>query len=107
MKLTQAVYAVTKLLPPDERYGLVSQMNRAAVSVPSNIAEGSQRTTTKDISHYIRIAKGSLIELETQALLCRELFATCNDEIMIPLLTDIQELKKMISGFQKSLVSSK
>lgn len=105
MQLTKKIYAITKLLPADERYGLISQMNRAAVSVPSNIAEGSQRITKEGMGHYLRIARGSLVELETQTLLCRELFSVCSDSITLPILNEIQELKKMMYSFQQKLQS--
>ncbi len=73
MKLVIRVYAETQCFPKDELYGLVSQMRRAAVSVPSNIAEGKGRLTDRDRSHFFSQARGSLLELETQILIAREL----------------------------------
>ena len=73
MKLVVEVYVVTKSFPKEETYGLVSQMRRAAVSVPSNIAEGKGRLTDRDRSHFFSQARGSLLELETQILIAREL----------------------------------
>ena len=66
MALVVEVYKLTKTFPAEEKYGLVSQMNRAAVSVPSNIAEGSGRMTIKDQSHFYSIAYGSLMEVLAQ-----------------------------------------
>jgi four helix bundle protein len=64
--LSKAIYAATQRMPADERFGLTSQMRRAAISVPSNIAEGYARGTTKDYVKHLRISRGSLAELGTQ-----------------------------------------
>ena len=66
MSLTKDVYLSTAQFPASEKYGLISQINRAAVSIPSNIAEGASRESVKDFSHFISIALGSAYELETQ-----------------------------------------
>jgi four helix bundle protein len=67
--LAQGVYQLTDLLPTRENYALADQMRRSAVSVPSNIAEGSRRGGKKDYAHFVSIAHGSLAELETQVLI--------------------------------------
>jgi four helix bundle protein len=73
MRLTQEIYALTSVFPKDELFGLSAQMRRAAVSVPSNIAEGSARNTTKELIHFLSIATGSLSELDTQLELAQRL----------------------------------
>ena len=72
-KLTIKIYSVTKNFPKEEIFGLVSQMRRASVSVPSNIAEGNIRFCKKDNAQYLRIAYGSISELETQLSISKDL----------------------------------
>lgn len=73
MLLAKKIYVITSQFPKQEIYGMTSQMRRAAVSIPSNIAEGSQRGTNKDFANFIGIARGSLAELETQFILARDI----------------------------------
>ncbi len=70
MDLVEEIYVLTKVLPKDEEYGLKSQIKRAVVSVPSNIAEGNSRHTTKEYVNFLSIARGSLSEVLTQLLVC-------------------------------------
>lgn len=73
MDLASVIYGLVKMLPGEERFALADQMRRSVVSIPSNIAEGQSRGTTKEFAHFLRIAKGSTSELETQLLLCVKL----------------------------------
>ena len=73
MQLVQRVYTLIALFPREEQFNLTSQMRRAAVSVPSNIAEGAARQTKKEFKHYLCMARGSLSELETQYLIAKKL----------------------------------
>ena len=73
MNLVTSIYATTRQFPKEELCGLVSQMRRAAVSVPSNIAEGKGRSTDRDRAHFYFQARGSLLELETQILIAQQL----------------------------------
>lgn len=69
MALVEMIYTLTDTFPPDERFGLVSQMRRSAVSVPSNIAEGAARKSTKELIQFLSVSVGSLAELDTQLAL--------------------------------------
>jgi four helix bundle protein len=104
LKLCIEVYTYTKQFPQEERYGLASQMNRAAVSIPSNIAEGSQRTTKNDFAHFIAISKGSLAELRTQIMIAKEL-RYLNLDSAKSLLFATEEMSKMLYSFYNSLKS--
>jgi four helix bundle protein len=73
MELVVAVYAFTETFPPNEKFGLASQLQRAAVSVPANIAEGAARNGTKEFIHFLGIASGSLSELDTLLELAHKL----------------------------------
>jgi len=97
-KLVSEVYNVTKDFPSEELYGIVSQMRRCAVSVPSNIAEGCGRRTATDSMRFLFIARGSLFELETQLYL--SLDQNYIDKIKLEaLLVQIETCKKLLSGF--------
>ena len=100
-ELVEEVYSLTKNLPDSEKFGLISQLNRSSVSIPSNIAEGSGRNTDKEFNRFLNIALGSSYELETQLILVNRLFENRDTKNIIEQLNEIQ---KMIRGFAKSLV---
>ena len=102
MLLAKEVYLITSKFPKEEKYGLVSQINRCCISVPSNIAEGSSRSSNKEFSHFIKIALGSLFELETQIILSNE-FKIIKDEDSSIVLDKIATLQKMLNGFLTTL----
>lgn len=81
MQITVEVYKLTKKLPDDERFGLISQMKRCSVSIPSNIAEGYGRYSDSELIHFLRIARGSLYELITQTSLCQMLDFISEEEM--------------------------
>jgi len=104
MELALRVYAVTAEFPQAEIYGLTSQMRRAAVSIASNIAEGSVRGTRKDFKQFVAIARGSNCELQTQLLLARELkFGIAGSIAEAEELTN--EVGQMLAGLSKYLAS--
>lgn len=84
--LVKHIYQITNQFPREELYGLVSQMRRAAVAIPSNIAEGKKRKTKKDFVQFLRIADGSAAELETQIIISKELYSSLNFSNMKPCL---------------------
>ena len=73
MKLVTEIYEATQRFPSEERYGLTNQLRRASVSLPSNIAEGQARFSQKEFHHFLSQARGSLVEIETQLLIARNL----------------------------------
>ncbi len=104
MDLAQAIYQTCDKLPHQEQYGLISQMQRAAVSIPSNIAEGAGRPTDKDFSHFVGIALGSSFELQTQVLLA-ERIGYIDNTTKEHLNSSIDKLQKMLIGYKKKLDS--
>ena len=100
----ELIYKSSSGFPAEERFGLKSQLRRAAVSVASNIAEGAERRTTGEYLHSLSIARGSLAEAETQIILARrlEFFSQDQEE---PLLLRSEELSKMLGGLMRSLES--
>ena len=101
MDLAQDVYVIAENLPKKEIYGIVSQMTRAAVSVPSNIAEGSSRTE-KDFVHFLAIALGSLYELNMQIMLSERIGYIDNNQSTM-LQNKAEKLQMMITKFKQRL----
>ena len=100
--LVKDIYTLTQKFPADESFGLTQQIRRAAISIPSNIAEGSGRRTDNDFSHFIDIANGSAFEVETQLYLSLDLEYISQSEFeeVVAKLTDVERL---IYNFKKSL----
>lgn len=101
-ELALTIYRITDTFPSNEQFGLANQMRRAAVSVSSNIAEGFERNTAKDFSHFLIIARGSLAEVTAQLLLAKDLAYLTPDECERTILS-IKELHKMLNAFKQSL----
>ena len=98
MEIVKKTYSLSKQLPAEERFGLVSQITRAAVSIPSNIAEGSSRTSDKDKKRFAEVALGSAFELETQLLIIRDL-ELANPVDADKLIEGLHEEQRMINSF--------
>jgi four helix bundle protein len=97
-KLAVSVYSSTQPFPTEEKYGLASQMRRAAASIPSNIAEGCGRSGIKDTLHFLFIARGSLYELEAQGYIASDL-GYFNESVLHTVLSEVAETRKLLSGF--------
>ena len=105
MDLVVEIYRIVKLLPKEEVYALSAQMRRAAISIPSNIAEGQSRNTSKEFINFLGIARGSNAELQTQCLLCVKLEYLTEKDIACALsLTN--EIGKMLNALILTLSAS-
>ena len=102
MDLVVNVYKLTRLMPNDERYGLTSQMRRAAVSIPANIAEGYGRENRGAYAHHLKIAQGSLKELETHLLIVARLEMVSAGDVA-PLSTHCDTIGKMLRGLIRAV----
>ena len=102
MNLVESVYRVTKGFPNTEIYGLTSQVRRAAVSIPSNIAEGQGRNTTRDFLHFLSVAQGSLMEVETQTTIAKRL-GYVKEQSERDLLESTAEVGRLLNGLCNSL----
>ena len=104
MNLVVLTYRVVKLLPKEENYALSDQMRRAAVSIPSNIAEGQSRNSTKEFANFLSIAKGSNAELQTQCMICVYLSYMTQEQAQ-PILDLSEEVSKMLSSLIQKLTT--
>jgi four helix bundle protein len=104
MKLAKSIYLICQEFPGDERFGLITQIKRSAVSVPSNIAEGAGRNSDKEFLRFLSISTGSLFELETQLLLAADL-GFINLDNVNTLLDDVAYLQKKLYRFCQQLES--
>ena len=97
--LVKLVYRITADFPESEKFGLVSQMRRCAVSIPSNIAEGAARDSSREFVRFLTIAIGSLAELETQLFISSELgFSTDSEPVVM-----IEQVRKLLFGLKRSV----
>lgn len=104
MELAKSIYRITQKFPPEEKFGLVSQMRRCAVSIPSNIAEGQARHTTGEFIQFISHAEGSLAELYTQPRLALELGFFPETEAAV-CFGIIEELRRMLNALRRKLAT--
>lgn len=102
MDLVEEVYTLVKRLPKEEMYALSSQLRRAAVSIPSNIAEGNGRSSKKEYLRFLLISRGSTFEVETQLLICVKVEYLIEEEIERAM-TLCSEVKKMLNGLIRNL----
>src|SRR3989440_8152623 len=100
----KAIYKLTSTFPAEEKFGLVAQMRRAAVSIPSNIAEGQARRTTGEFIQFISHAEGSLAELDTQLILSIEL-KFCSESAAESALTLLGEIRRMLNALRRKLAA--
>ena len=102
IKLVKKIYILSSKFPSSEQFGLTSQIRRAVVSIPSNIAEGCGRNSDKELIRFCWIAMGSLSEVETQLIIAKDLgFFESNDDVLL----DIRRVRKILSGFINYLQS--
>jgi four helix bundle protein len=104
MDLVVAIYRETDAWPPQEKFGLVQQLRRCAVSVPSNIAEGQGRRSDREFVHFLRIAHGSLREAETQVTLGQRL-GYCSIETEERLIDGTSEIGRMLQGLIRTITA--
>ena len=103
MELVVHVYEITRQFPDDERFGLISQMRRCAVSIPSNIAEGQARNTTGEFKQFIGVARGSIAELTTQILIAQRLGYLPKESNAVE---KAEEVGRILTGLSQSLRTS-
>ncbi|NAS29957.1 four helix bundle protein [Flavobacteriaceae bacterium R38] len=102
IELTKQVYLLSKDLPSDEKFGLISQIKRCSVSIPSNIAEGAGRNSNNEFKHFLSIANGSTYELQTQLILLIELKLITKEKVQT-IIDMCIEIQKMNYSFQQKL----
>ena len=104
IQLTKEIYKISGSLPENEKFNLISQMNRAVISVPSNIAEGWGRESKNSYIQFLKIARGSLYELETQTIIVQELNLATKEKLT-PVFELINELIRILNGLIKSIAN--
>ena len=103
MNLVGDIYRLSRLFPKSEMFGLMSQMQRAAVSIPSNIAEGASRNSTKEYIHFLSISIGSSSELETQLGIVKILGYSDDSQLVESLMQDVDKIRYMLIKLMRSL----
>ncbi len=106
MDLAEQVYKVVALFPKEEKFGLISQLKRCAVSIPSNISEGAGRATKKQFQHFLEFSMGSCNELQTQMELSKR-FGYIDDEVAHKVTDETNQVYRMILAFYNSLHDTK
>lgn len=102
--IVKTIYNITSHFPDNEKFGLISQMRRCSVSIPSNIAEGYGRNSDKEMTRFLNIAKGSSYELETQLIISNEL-GYINEKTIEELSEQLDIIQRSITNFQKKLTN--
>ncbi len=102
IKLVISIYKLTAQYPQEEKYGLVNQMRRAVISIPTNIAEGAARKTTKEYIQFLYVSRGSLSEIDTQLEISLQL-GYINSENYTRIIEEVNEIGRMLSGLIKVL----
>ena len=102
MEFVKELYALTSKFPSSENFGLTNQIRRAAVSIPSNIAEGQGRNSAKEFRQFLSISLGSVAEMETQLILSKEISYLTAQELN-PLLSTLDRIRKMIKGLSQGI----
>ncbi len=103
LALSKKVLQTTKTFPKQEQYTLTTQVSRSAISIPSNIAEGSSRNSNKEFAHFLSISLGSSYELETQLILA-ESMGYISNTVLHEFETELNELQRMISNFKQHII---
>ena len=103
IQLTKEVYILCSEILNDEKFGLISQIKRCSVSIPSNIAEGAGRNSNNEFKHFLGIANGSCYELQTQLILLKELKLIASDSKLDELIQSCIEIQKMIYSFKSKI----
>ena len=106
IELVKYIYSATIPFPKEEKFGLISQMRRCSVSIPSNIAEGAGRKTEKDFSHFLNISIGSINELQTQIVISFHLVYISKEQFEY-IKAELVEIKNMIYSFNKKRLGSR
>jgi four helix bundle protein len=105
MDLAENCYAATRCFPTTERFGIASQMNRSAVSIPANIAEGCGRGTNRDFARFLRMAYASACELETEALIAKRV-GLSEPAPLEQLIDEVNEVRRMLNGLVKQVAAT-